>query len=48
MRDLPITLPSSLEVAIFRLPVPMSETDYKTLVNSLASMKETLVAPDKK
>ena len=43
MRELPVTLPSSLEIAVFRFPVPMTETDYKTLVNSLEAMKGTLV-----
>jgi len=47
MRDLPVTLPGSLEIAVFRFPVPMSESDYKTLVASLAAMKDTLVAADK-
>jgi hypothetical protein len=48
MRDLPVTLPSSLEVAVFHVPVPMTEGDFKTLVNSLTSMKDVLVAPEKK
>jgi hypothetical protein len=50
MRELPVTLPSSLAVAVFRLPVPMSETDFKTLVNLLTAMKDKLVGslnPDK-
>jgi hypothetical protein len=47
MRELPVTLPTSLEVAVFRVPVPMTETDFTTLVNSLTAMKATLVATSK-
>jgi hypothetical protein len=42
MTDLPVTLPS-LEIAVFRVPVPMSEDDYKTITSSLATMKKALV-----
>ena len=42
MRDFPLTLPS-LEVATIRLPVPMSEEDFDTLVSSLQSMKRSLL-----
>jgi hypothetical protein len=47
LRDLPVTLPTTLEIAVFRVPVPMTETDYKTLVSSLAAMKDTLVEKKK-
>jgi hypothetical protein len=41
-RDLPVTLPS-LEIAVLRVPVPMSEEDYETLTNALTAMKRALV-----
>ena len=41
-RDLPITLPS-LNIAVLRLPVPMTEVDFTTLINSLTLMKGALV-----
>ena len=47
MRDLPITLPTNLDVATLRLPVPMSEADFKTLVGSLEAMRGTLVEKKK-
>jgi hypothetical protein len=47
MRELPITLPTNLEIAVFRVPVPMSELDFKTIITSLTAMKDKLVSPDK-
>ena len=44
MRDLAITLPTSLEVAVIRLPIPMSDADYRTIMRSLKAMKDALVA----
>ncbi len=41
-RDLPVTLPS-LEIAVLRVPVPMTEEDYQTLTGALAAMKKALV-----
>jgi hypothetical protein len=46
LRELPVTLPS-LEIAILKLPVPMSEEDYSTLVNALGAMKKALVREQK-
>lgn len=40
-RELPITLPS-LQVAILRVPCPMTEADYKVLADSLALFKTAL------
>jgi hypothetical protein len=40
-RELPITLPS-LEIAVLRLPVPMTEEDYDTLLQALEGMKKAL------
>jgi len=45
-RDLPVTLPDSLEVAVFRVPVPMSKDDFNTLVSSLTCMEHALVRKD--
>jgi hypothetical protein len=42
IRELPVTLPS-LQIAVLKLPVPMTETDYATLVNTLNAMKAALV-----
>lgn len=46
MRELPITLPS-LNIAVLKIPTPMSELDFTTLVNSLAAWKDALVAKQK-
>lgn len=48
MRELPVTLPTSLLVAAFKVPSGrMSELDFNTLVNSLNAMKPALVgSPD--
>lgn len=46
MRELPVTLPSSLAVATFKVPADgMTEVDFQTLVNSLTAMKPALVRP---
>lgn len=42
MRELPITLPS-LEIAIIKVPVPMSSIDYENLMATLALWKDALV-----
>jgi hypothetical protein len=42
IRELPVTLPS-LQIAVLKLPVPMTEIDYTTLVNSLTAMKGALI-----
>ncbi len=42
-RELPVTLPS-LEIAVLKLPVPMSEDDFATLVNTLTGFKKNLIA----
>lgn len=42
-RELPVTLPSSLAVAVFKVPVPMTEADFDTLLSSLNAMKAGLV-----
>lgn len=42
LRDLPITLPS-LELAVLRVPVPMSTEDFDALVSALNAMKKKLV-----
>lgn len=44
MRDLPITLPS-LAVATIQVPLPMSETDFTFLANTLAALRAALTAP---
>jgi hypothetical protein len=41
-RDLPITLPS-LELAVLRVPVPMTEEDFTALMSTLNAMKKRLV-----
>lgn len=46
MRELPITLPS-LNIAVLKVPTPMTELDFTTLVNSLAAWKAALVPPSK-
>ena len=43
MRELPVTLPSSLSVAVFKVPVPMTEADFDTLLSSLNAMKAGLI-----
>jgi hypothetical protein len=45
-RDLPITLPSNLDIAVLRVPVPMTPQDFKTLVNTLNAMEKSLVRQD--
>lgn len=42
-RDFPMTLPS-LRVAVFRLPVPMSQEDYDMLIATLTGMHNALLA----
>lgn len=44
MRDFPITLPS-LQIAVLRLPVPMSAADYVWLMELLEAMRAGLVGP---
>jgi hypothetical protein len=46
-RDLPVTLPHSLAVAVLHVPVPMSKGDYKTLVATLTAMESALVTDEK-
>lgn len=46
MLDLPITLPSSLEVAVVRVPEKMTEMDFATLMNMMAAFKDSLVKPE--
>jgi uncharacterized protein DUF4143 len=46
MGDIPIVLPN-LDVATLRVPFPMSEEGFKTLVNSLATIKDALVKKKK-
>lgn len=42
MRDLPITLPS-LAVAVLRVPVPMTKTDFDALLSALQSFEGALL-----
>jgi hypothetical protein len=46
MRDLPVTLPS-LNIAILRVPSPMTELDFTTLIDSLNAWKPALTAKPK-
>lgn len=44
LRTLPVTLPS-LEIAMLRVPFPMSEEDFDWLTKALEGMKKALVRP---
>lgn len=46
MRELPITLPS-LNIAVLKVPTPMTEIDFTTLVSSLNAWKDALVQKPK-
>ncbi len=44
-RELPVILPSSLSIAVLKVPVPMSESDFKAIVDTINSLKAVLVKP---
>lgn len=45
VRELSVTLPDSLHMVVFRLPVPMSAADYGHLLELIKALKPALTRP---